>query len=335
MMTTYSLMYLADYLGATIDGDADYIIYGLASLVSATENDLALYMGRRYSEQLTDSHAGCILVSAGDAKVYQGNKLIVDNPYLSYAKVSMLFADKKASGSTIHKSAVIANNASIGENVSVGANAVVEENCHIQDNSCIGAGAYLGRGVMIGKNTVVNANVTIYHEVIIGDNCIFHSGCVIGADGFGFAPSKDGWQKIYQLGSVKIGNDVEIGANTTIDRGALDDTLIDDDVKIDNQVQIGHNTHLGAGTAIASKAAIAGSVTIGKRCTIAGLAGIAGHLSISDDVHITGMTLVSKSIPRPGSYSSGTKMTTTSVWRKNAVRFNQLDKLIRQLKSTK
>jgi UDP-3-O-[3-hydroxymyristoyl] glucosamine N-acyltransferase len=334
-MNGYSLQYLAEYIDAKVDGDVAYVVHGLASLISANDQNLALYMGRRYEKQLALTKAACVLLNVDDAKSYDGNKLIVDNPYLAYAKLSELFVDKTTDVAGVHPSAVIANNAAIGNNVKVGANAVIEENCQIHDNSSVGAGAYLGRGVIIGQNTIINPNVTIYHQVKIGDNCIFHSGCVIGADGFGFAPSNMGWQKIHQLGSVLIGNDVEVGANTTIDRGALDDTIIDGDVKIDNQVQIGHNVTLGRGTAIAAKAAIAGSVTIGKRCRIAGLVGIAGHLSISDDVHITAMTMVSKSIPHAGSYSSGTKMTTTKEWRKNAVRFNQLDKLARQLKSMK
>ena len=334
-MNSYSLKYLADYIDAKVDGDVAYIVNGLASLTSANNQHLALYMGRRYEKQLALSKAACILLNAEDAKKYCGNKLIVENPYLSYAKLSQLFADKSPNVARVHASAVIASNVDIGNNVNIGANAVIEENCQIHANSSIGAGAYLGRGVIIGGNTTIHPNVTIYHQVDIGNNCIFHSGCVIGADGFGFAPSVDGWQKIYQLGRVRIGNDVEVGANTTIDRGALDDTIIEDNVKIDNQVQIGHNVRLGRGTAIAAKTAIAGSAVIGKRCTIAGLVGIAGHLSITDDVHITAMTLVSKSITREGSYSSGTKMTTTKEWKKNAVRFNQLDKLARQLKSIK
>lgn len=334
-MHSYTLKYLSQYLDANLDGDAELEINGLSSLASASEQQLALYMGGRYSAQLGETQAACILLNEGNAAAYKGNKLVVDNPYLSYAKVSKLFAYKPPSETGVHPSAVVADNVVIGRNVCIGANAVIEEYSQILDNSSIGAGAYIGAGVSIGEDTTVHANVTVYHGVMVGDNCIFHSGSVIGADGFGFAPSSDGWEKIYQLGSVSIGNNVEIGANTTVDRGALDDTIIEDGVKIDNLVQIGHNSKIGTATAIAAKAAIAGSSIIGKRCTIAGAVGIAGHLSIADDVHVTGMTLVSKSIPEAGSYSSGTKMTTTREWRKNAVRFNQLDKLARQIKSIK
>lgn len=171
--------------------------------------------------------------------------------------------------------------------------------------------------------------------VNIGHSCIFHSASVIGADGFGFAPSANGWQKIHQLGSVEIGDNVEIGAGTTIDRGAIDNTIIASGVKIDNQVQIAHNVEIGENTAIASSAAIAGSTVIGKRCTIAGAVGIVGHLQIADDVHITAMTMVTKSILHSGSYSSGVPMNETRIWRKNAARFNQLDAMARQLKHIK
>jgi UDP-3-O-[3-hydroxymyristoyl] glucosamine N-acyltransferase len=334
-MKGYSLTYLANYINAKIEGDADYIVSGLATLASANNQHLALYTGRRYEKQLALSKAACILLSADDALNYCGNKLVVKNPYLSYAHLSQLFADTRPGITGVHSSALIASNADIGNDVNIGPNAVIEENCQIHGSSSIGAGAYLGRGVIIGSNTTIHPNVTIYHQVSIGNNCILHSGCVIGSDGFGFVPSADGWQKIHQLGCVIIGNDVEVGANTTIDRGALDDTIIEDNVKIDNLVHIAHNVRVGEGTAIAAKTAIAGSTVIGKRCTIAGLVGIVGHLSVTDDVHITAMTLVSKSITHAGSYSSGTKMTTTHKWKKNAVRFNQLDKLARQLKSIK
>ncbi len=334
-MYTYTLQYLSQYLDADLDGDAEFEVNGLSSLISADEKKLSLYMGGRYKDQLKETQAGCIVLNESNTAAYKGNKLVVANPYLSYAKLSELFAYKPLGNVGIHPTAVVADNAIIGSNVSIGANTVVEENTQILDNSHIGAGVYIGEGVIIGKNTTVHANVTIHHDVVIGDDCIFHSGSVIGADGFGFAPSSDGWQKIHQLGSVFIGNNVDIGANTAVDRGALDDTTIGDGVKIDNLVQIGHNVKIGEATAIASKTGVAGSSIIGKRCTIAGAVGIAGHLSIADDVHITGMTLVSKSIPKAGSYSSGTTMTTTREWRKNAVRFNQLDKLARQVKSIK
>jgi UDP-3-O-[3-hydroxymyristoyl] glucosamine N-acyltransferase len=334
-MNGFSLKYLANYIDAQVEGDVDYVVSGLASLSSASKQHVALYMGRRYKKQLDLSKAACVLLSAEDAKNYCGNKLIVDNPYLSFAQLTQLFVDKAPGIASVHASAVVASNVKIGSDVNIGANAVIEQDCQIHANSSIGAGAYLGRGVIIGSNTMVHPNVTIYHQVNIGNNCILHSGCVIGADGFGFAPSVDGWQKIHQLGRVHIGNDVEIGANTTVDRGALDDTIIEDHVKIDNLVQIAHNVRVGKGTAIAAKVGIAGSVSIGENCTIAGLVGIVGHLSITDNVHITAMTLVSKSITKAGSYSSGTKMTTTREWKKNAVRFSQLDKLARQLKSIK
>jgi UDP-3-O-[3-hydroxymyristoyl] glucosamine N-acyltransferase len=195
----------------------------------------------------------------------------------------------------------------------------------------VGAGCYIGDDVEIGEATELKPNVTIYQAVQIGQGCLIHSGSVIGADGFGFAPTAQGWLKIHQLGSVIIGNKVEIGANSCIDRGALDNTIIEDGVIIDNLVQIAHNVKIGRNTAIAGHTAIAGSTTIGSQCTIAGAVGIVGHLQIADKVHITAMSLVTSSITEPGSYSSGTAMSNTKDWRKNAARFRQLDELANRL----
>lgn len=189
----------------------------------------------------------------------------------------------------------------------------------------------VGANSNVGARTRICANATIYHGISIGADCVFHSGCVIGADGFGFSPSPEGWVKIHQLGGVIIGNKVEIGANTTIDRGALDDTFIDDGVIIDNLVQIGHNVRLGKNTAIAAHTAIAGSTQIGNNCTIAGAVAIAGHLTLADKVHITGMSMVSSSISEAGSYSSGVPLGPTKEWRKNAARFRQLDNLANRI----
>ncbi len=333
--STYSLQQLADYIGAELEGDADLIINGLATLQMADEQELAFYTNSRYKNYLSTTAAAGVLLNKSDRDKYQGNKLIIDDPYLAYAQLTELFIPKCINSGSIHKTAVIDNTALLGEGVTVGPYVVIESGCNIGKGSCIHSGCYIGANTHIGSNTTVYPKVTIYHNVIMGDNCIIHSSSVIGSDGFGFAPSKEGWQKIHQLGGVRIGNHVEIGASTTIDRGALEDTIIGDGVKIDNQVQIAHNVQIGEHTAIAASVAIAGSTAIGKRCTIAGAVGIVGHLSIVDDVHITAMTMITKSITAAGSYSSGVPMNTTREWRKNAVRFNQLDTIARQLKSIK
>ncbi len=333
--STYRLQELADYIGAELEGDADVIISGLATLQTATNQELAFYTNSHYKKYLSTTTAACVLLNKLDKDKFQGHKLITEDPYLAYAQLTQLFAPKPARLGSIHETAIVGDNVTLGEGVTVGPHVVIESGCNIGDGSHIYPGCYIGVGTQVGSNTTVYPNATIYHSVALGDDCIIHSSSVIGSDGFGFAPSKEGWQKIHQLGGVRIGHRVEIGAGTTIDRGALEDTVIDDGVKIDNQVQIAHNVHIGEGTAIAAAVAIAGSTIIGKRCTIAGAVGIVGHLSIVDDVHITAMTMITKSITAAGSYSSGVPMNTTREWRKNAVRFNQLDAIAKQLKSIK
>lgn len=331
----YNLQTLASYIDATVVGDGNYQISRLATLTDATEEALSFYVGSRFRAKLEKTRAGCILLSEEDQSIVDGNKLVVKDPYLAYAKLTPLFQPKYDQPPFIHASATIAADVVIGENVTIGPNVVIESASNIGDGAIIGANSYIGAHVYIGSGTLLYPNVTLYSETTVGEHCILHSSCVIGSDGFGFAPSKQGWQKIHQLGRVCLGDYVEIGAGTTVDRGALDDTIIENGVKIDNQVQVGHNVRIGENTAIAAAVAIAGSTVIGKRCTIAGCAGIVGHIEITDDVHITGMTMVSKSILKPGSYSSGVPMNDTSLWRKNAVRFNQLNEMAVQLKSIK
>lgn len=334
---SYRLKQLAEYIGADIDGDDECIIEGIATLEAASKQHIVFYNNHRYKKHLSNTRAGCVLLHSSSSDDYSGNKLIIDDPYLAYAQLTKLFAPNHKSGgvSSIHPSATIGDDVEIGEGVTIGPNVVIDDGSVIGSNVFIYPGCYIGKNTRIGNGTLIYSNVSLYHDVIVGESCIFHSASIIGADGFGFAPSPSGWQKIYQLGGVNIGNNVEVGASTTIDRGALGDTIIDDGVKIDNQVHIGHNVQIGENTAIAGSTGIAGSTVIGKRCTIAGAVGIVGHISIADDVHVTAMTMVSKSISTAGSYSSGIPMNETRQWRKNAARFNQLDALARQLKSIK
>lgn len=330
----YSLGHLAELLDLGLVGDGNKPIYGLATLQTANDNQLSLCINKQYRKFLASTKAGCVLLHSGDKDLFPGNRLYTDDPYLAYARLTGLFADDVVLGSTVHAGATIAKNVQLGENVAIGANVVIEPDCVIGSGTRIYPGAYIGRSVTIGSDNIIYANVSIYHRVSTGDHCIFHSGCVLGSDGFGFASCEQGWQKIHQLGGVIIDDNVEVGANTCIDRGALDDTRIAAGVKIDNQVQIAHNVCIGEHTAIAGTVGIAGSAVIGKHCTIAGGVGIAGHLTITDNVHITGMSMVTRSITRPGSYSSGLSVNETKKWRKNAARFNQLDSFIRKLQST-
>lgn len=260
------------------------------------------------------------------------NALVHPNPYLAYALASKLFDARPVAAPGVHPSAVIAEGVTLAEGVSIAANVVIESGSEIRSGAVIGASSVIGAGSIIGENTELRANVTVYHGVTIGRDCMIHSGVVIGSDGFGFAPKGPGWEKIAQIGGVIVGDRVEIGANTTIDRGALDDTIIGSDVILDNQIQIAHNVVVGDYTAIAACTGIAGSTRIGQHCIIGGGCGISGHLEITDHVHLTGMTMVTKSVSEPGVYSSGTSFETNSQWRKNVARFRQLDELARRLR---
>ncbi len=327
----FTLAELAQRIGAELIGDPQHKITALATLQSARESDLSFIANPSYKKHLASTQAGAVICAGDLAESVAGNKLIVANPYLSYAQLTPLFDTSLIYASAIHPSAIIGTNCVLGQNVCIQANAVIGDNVTLGDSVVVGAGAVIGTNSRIGARTRVCANATLYHGISVGSDCVFHSGSVIGADGFGFAPSPDGWVKIHQLGSVIIGNRVEIGANTTVDRGALDDTVIDDGVIIDNLVQIGHNVRLGKNTAIAAHTAIAGSTQIGDNCTIAGAVAIAGHLTLVDKVHITGMSMVSSSINEAGSYSSGVPLGPTKEWRKNAARFRQLDNLANRI----
>ncbi|BFM15289.1 UDP-3-O-(3-hydroxymyristoyl)glucosamine N-acyltransferase [Maricurvus nonylphenolicus] len=327
----YRLQDLASFLDADLVGDPECEISGLNTLQDATIGQLAFLANPVYQKYLATTKASAVIIHPKQADAYSGNKLIIGNPYLAYARLTERFAPQLAQDAGVHATASVDPSAEIAANAVIGANAVVDAGAHIGAGVVVGAGSYVGADSIIGEGTRLYANVSVYHGVSIGKNGIFHSGSVIGADGFGFAPSDQGWVKIHQLGGVVIGDNVEVGAGTTIDRGALDDTVIADGVILDNQVQIAHNVRLGENTAIAGCVAVAGSTHIGKNCTIGGKAGIIGHLQITDNVHVTAMSLVTKSITESGSYSSGTGVDKTEKWRKNAARFAQLDKLARRL----
>lgn len=328
----YSLQALANILQLELQGDADINIRGLATLSSARAGELAFLANPRYAKQLEQTQAAAVIVTAEAADLFVGAKLISKNPYLSYAKASQLFKKTFSLTRGVHPTATVSETASVAASASIGPHCVIGENTVIGENVRLLAGVYIGDDSCIGDNSLLYANSSIYHQVSIGCDVIIHSGAVIGADGFGFAPKSEGWEKIEQLGGVIIGDRVEIGANTAVDRGALDDTRIGNDVIIDNLIQIGHNVVIGEGTAIAANTAIAGSAKIGRRCTIAGSCGIVGHIELCDGVHITAATVVTKSIKSPGSYSSGTPMQETSQWRKSAVRIAQLNDLNKKVK---
>jgi UDP-3-O-[3-hydroxymyristoyl] glucosamine N-acyltransferase len=331
----YTLAELAELLDVECVGDAEVLISGLATLASASSGQLSFLANPKYQKALETTAAEAVIIAPNMVALCPANCLVSANPYLTYARASQLFAPASTAGPSIHASAVISDSASIDTSVTIGAHVSIGDRVVIGADTVISSGCVIGANTVIGEGVLLYANISLYHNISIGDRVIIHSGAVIGSDGFGFAPSSDkqkgGWVKIAQLGGVKIGNDVEIGAGCTIDRGALDDTLIGDRVIIDNQVQIAHNVELGENTGIAGCSAIAGSTKIGKNCTIAGAVGIVGHLTITDNVHITAGSLVTKSIDKAGSYSSGTSMQNTKAWRRNAVRFSQLDIMAKRL----
>lgn len=328
-----TLAELAERLGSSYQGDPNCIITGVATLEDAKPGQISFLSNPLYRKFLTTTQASAVILSPEDAEQFELNAIITPNPYLAYALVARLFDRTPTPHSGIAASAVISTSARIDPTVSIGANAVIEDEVVIGAGTIIGPGCVIGAGSKIGNQCRLWANVTLYHYTQLGDRVILHGGVVIGSDGFGFAFDKEAWHKIPQIGQVIIGNDVEIGANTTIDRGALGDTIIEDGVKLDNQIQIGHNVKIGAHTAIAGCTGISGSTQIGKYCRIGGGSGIAGHIEIADKVVVTGMSMITNSILQAGMYSSGTGLQESRVWQKNAVRFRHLDDLARQLKA--
>jgi len=327
---TFSLAELAAVLELNFQGDAATKLAGIAPLATANAGDLSFLSNSKFKAALQNSSASAVILHPELAVNYRGNCLIAVDPYLAYAKASALFDPLEKPQAGVHPSAVVVAQ-DVDGSVSIGANCVVEKGAVIGAGTVLGPGTVIGANSRIGNNCYIHANVSIYHGVSIGNDVVIHSGVVIGADGFGFAASVQGWQKIHQLGGVRIGDRVEIGANSCIDRGALEDTVIGDGVICDDYTMIAHNVIVGNGTAMAAACQIAGSTVIGERCTFAGNVGVVGHITIADQVHITARTLITKSITKPGSYSSGTGMMETGVWRRNAARFAKLDELFRRV----
>ena len=329
---SYRLGDIAKALGAELKGDPEVQITGLATLSAAGPGQISFLANPAYGKYLADTRASAVILSPSAAQDCPTNVLLLDNPYLGYARLSHWFDPAPVPAPGVHASAVVDPSARIAESASIGPNAVIEAEAEIAENVVIGAGSIVGARCRIGRDTVIRPRVTLAHDVVVGQRCHILSGAVIGSDGFGFANEKGVWHRIAQLGSVVLGDDVEVGANTTIDRGALDDTVIGDGVKLDNLIQIAHNVHIGEHSAMAAMVGIAGSTRIGRHCVFGGASGVAGHLEIADQVHLTGMTLVTGDIREPGVYSSGTSADTNRQWRKNAVRFRQLDVLARRVK---
>ncbi|MBP0938836.1 UDP-3-O-(3-hydroxymyristoyl)glucosamine N-acyltransferase [Pseudomonas alliivorans] len=331
MSATIKLGQLAEFLGATLRGDKDKDINGLATLQEAGPDQISFLANPQYRKFLTDTHAAAVLLKPADAESFAGNALLVPDPYLAYARISHLFDPKPKAAAGIHPTAVISDDAVVDPAASIGAFAIVESGARIAAQVTIGAHCFIGARCEIGEGGWLAPRVTLYHDVRIGKRVVIQSGAVLGGEGFGFANEKGVWQKIAQIGGVSIGDDVEIGVNTAIDRGALADTRIGNGVKLDNQIQIAHNVQIGDHTAMAACVGISGSTKIGKHCMLAGGVGLVGHIEICDGVFITGMTMVTHSITEPGSYSSGTAMQPAAEWRKSAARLRKIDDMARRL----
>lgn len=333
-MQKYTLSQIAELLSAELQGDGAQKIEKIATLAHARIGHIAFLANKKYRSQLETTHASAVILSADDVPFFSGNKIIVTNPYVSYAKLAQLMDTTPCSAQTgIHSSATIHSSAQISKLAAIGANAVIEADAVIGDNVQVGANSFIGARTKIGSGTKLWSNVSVYHDVVIGSDCLFQANSVIGSDGFGYANERGEWIKIPQIGAVIIGDRVEIGASTTIDRGALDDTIIHSNVIIDNQCQIAHNVEINSGTAIAGCSVIAGSVTIGKNCQIGGMSAINGHMSVCDGVIITGMSMVTKSITEPGVYSSGMPHTSNKEWRKSIAHLRNLSDMKSRLKA--
>ena len=327
-----SLGELVERLGGTLEGPEDARISGVGTLAASGPGALSFLSNSLYRSQLSSTRAGCVVLRAEDAAHCPVPAIVTDDPYLYYARAAALILPERPVAPGLHPSAVVDASARIDGSAWVGPNAVVGAGAEVGPGASIGPGCVIGEGVRIGADSRLSANVTVIAGARMGSRCLLHPGVVIGGDGFGIARAPERWIKVPQLGSVEIGDDVEIGANTAVDRGAIENTVIEDGVKLDNLIQVGHNVRIGAHTVIAGCTGISGSARIGARCMIAGQVGIAGHISIADDTLIMGKCVVSHSITEPGGHFSGAlPMEESRKWRRNSARFKNLDELARRV----
>ncbi len=328
MSISVSALEIVQALGGELIGPPELRIERIGALEGATPATISFLSQARYQAQLAHSQAGCVIVAPEfrDAACARGAAIVTPDPYLYFARLTQWWVKltRPAAPGGVHASAVIDPTARVAPGAVVQALAVIEAHASIDEGAQIGAQCFVGAGAKVGAHTRLAARVTLGARCSIGARGIVHSGVVIGADGFGFAPTQGRWEKIEQLGAVRIGDDVEIGANTCIDRGTLEDTVIEDGVKLDNLIQIGHNVLIGAHTAIAGNAGVAGSARIGPRCTIGGAANILGHLTLAEGVHISAASVVMRSIHKPGLYSGIFPIDDNAAWEKNAATLRQL-----------
>jgi len=323
---------LADEIGGTLqNGDPASEVASVATLQHAATGDISFLANRGYRKFLGSTHATAVILAPEHLPDCPVAAIVTDNPYAAYARAAAMLFPPPAGRKGTHPSAVIADDCVIDASAWIGPHCIIESGATIEAGVQLAGGNFVGAGSSIGSGSRLAANVVICHGVALGSRVTIAPGAVVGSEGFGLASENGEWVPVPQLGSVRVGNDVDIGANTTIDRGALEDTVVEDGVRLDNQIQVAHNVHIGAHTAIAGCVGISGSARIGRHCMIGGGAGIVGHLEIADNVVITGMTMVTRSITEPGVYSSGVPAQDNDSWNRNYARFRQLDKLARKV----
>ena len=329
--SAYTLGEIVTRLGGELIGDAGIVIRQVSPLSTARADHISFLANPKYRKQLQVTQAGAVILSSLEHNATRLARILTDNPYAYFAKVSALLNPPQVEVPGIHPTAQVDGSAVIDESATIGPFACLGKDARVGAHAVIGAGCYLGNGVEVGEGSCLYPQVVVYHDCTIGKRAILHSGAVIGSDGFGLAMENGRWLKVPQIGRVVIGDDVEIGANTTVDRGALDDTIIEDGVKLDNQIQIAHNVRIGAHTAMAGCVGVAGSATIGRYCTVGGGAIILGHLEIADRVNISAGTLITKSIAKSGDYTSVMPFSPHQEWLKNAARLRHLDRMAEKL----
>ncbi|MCW8093004.1 UDP-3-O-(3-hydroxymyristoyl)glucosamine N-acyltransferase [Alteromonas sp. ASW11-130] len=329
---SYSLSDLAEIAGGKVKGRADVMIFGVGTLDGATAKDISFLTNVKYKPQLATTKAGAVILPEKIADAVDFPAIVHANPHVAFAKIAQVFDTTPKLAVTVHSSVQIDGSASVGKKVAMGPNVVVGKDAVIGDNVTLGANTVVGEGAIIGDGVTIHPNVTLYHGVRLGKNVVIHSQSVIGSDGFGYANDKGTWLPIPQTGSVEIGDDTQIGAGVTIDRGALEDTVIGINVIIDDQVHIGHNCVIGDHSCICGTSGLAGSVHLGKHVVLGGGVGVNGHISICDNVQVTGFTMIISDITEPGVYSSGQPSMANRDWRKTTVRVRQIDSLFDRVK---
>ncbi|HET6628508.1 MAG TPA: UDP-3-O-(3-hydroxymyristoyl)glucosamine N-acyltransferase [Woeseiaceae bacterium] len=323
---------LATRYGCELVGDPEAVVTQVATLANAGPAALTFFANPAYRSRLQNTAAGAVVLGPADAEMCPVAALISEEPYATYARIAGLLHPSDPMPPGVHASAVVDPSASVAASAHVAAHAVIGPESVVAEHAAIGPNTVVGPRCRVAAHTRLHANVTLVQDVSIGERCIVHPGAVIGADGFGNARGDTGWIKVPQIGGVRIGNDVEIGANTTIDRGAIEDTVIEDGVRLDNLVQIAHNVRLGEHTAMASLSGISGSTVVGKRCMFGGQSGVVGHISICDDVMVGGATMISKDIREPGFYTGSFPAEKDRDWKRKVARFRRLDELVRRIR---